>query len=183
MKLRLAHLIFMTPLFAYSEGYRTCAYSEIETLVTVAPTQCIKDEEGNLTLLPPHLTRMDFDEHGLTGLYVHDPLQVFYVNRQGEMMEAMFFDLGPDYFVEGLARTVVDGKIGYFNRDFDIVITPKYDWGFTFNEGKALVCNGCEKHPDEDSDHFTMQGGKWGVINTEGEEIIPVNFAREDIKL
>ena len=89
-------------------------------------------------------------------------------------------DNAPDAFVEERARTQVDSKIGYIDRKLRVVIPPRYDWGFPFEHGKAVVCSGCE--PKRDGEHWFVEGGLWGVVDRNGREIVPLQYrSREDL--
>jgi hypothetical protein len=49
------------------------------------------------------------------------------------------FDNGTDYVVEGLARTVRAGKIGFVNTWLEQVVAPVRDFAFPFEEGVAVA--------------------------------------------
>jgi hypothetical protein len=91
-------------------------------------------------------------------------------NRKGTFLFAPFaFDNGPDGFSEGLMRVVKNGKVGFANRNGDIVIEPKYDFADMFNYGLAAYCNGCVwKNKGE---HSFVSGGNWGYINYKGNTL------------
>ena len=97
-------------------------------------------------------------------------------NRRGEFLFApFFFDNGPDGFSEGLTRFVKNRKVGFANRNGDVVIEAKYDYVDAFNYGLASYCNGCVwKYKGE---HSFVSGGTWGYINYKGDSI-PVNTKR-----
>lgn len=59
-----------------------------------------------------------------------------------------------------LAHVCKDGKWGYINSDFKMVIQPQYDGALRFNEGLACV----------------KSGDKWGFINIKGEFVIQPQF-------
>ena len=77
---------------------------------------------------------------------------------------------------EGLIRYCSNGKCGFMNSDFEIVVPLKYDFCHDFSEGRAAV----------------YSYGKWGFIDTLGNEIIPLKYdevqygfheGREGVKL
>jgi hypothetical protein len=47
--------------------------------------------------------------------------QLYFVSRRGETAAALTFDNGPGYFVEGLARTVGNGKVGFVDASLEVV--------------------------------------------------------------
>lgn len=82
-------------------------------------------------------------------------------------IQPYFFDNGPDYFVEGVARFVENGKIGFYNEQNEKVIPAQFDWASPFENGVAEVCNECKAVREDE--HERMQGGKWGTVNMKGE--------------
>ena len=89
--------------------------------------------------------------------------EFYYVREDGKMMKTLIFDGKADEFSDGLARTKINGKIGFFNRNLEIVLKPLYDFAFPFHNGVAEICMGCKE--DEDG---VLNGGKWEKINREG---------------
>lgn len=110
---------------------------------------------------------------GMFTIYLQQ--QRYYVKPDGAYLSVINFDNGPDYFVEGLVRSRVDGKIGYFDRQFKQVIPPVYDFGWPFENGRALVCIGCKPAPD--GEHTAMVGGSWGYIDNNGHRLEPFRSA------
>ena len=96
---------------------------------------------------------------------VVDDRGLYFVNRQGKTAPAFQFDNGPDYVVEGMARTVKNGKVGFVNTQLDRVVPPVWDFASPFEHGVAAVCTGCVSTPISPGDeHKKMTGGKWGYI-------------------
>jgi len=81
-------------------------------------------------------------------------------------VQAYFFDKGPDYFEEGLARFIENGKIGYMDENLNKIIPAQFDGAGPFNKGKAKVCIGCTKVTD--GEYSKMEGGNWGEIDQKG---------------
>jgi len=91
-------------------------------------------------------------------------------NRKGVFLFSPFlFDNGPDTYSEGLIRFVKNGKIGFANRNGDIVIEAKYDYADMFNYGLTTYCNGCTWKSR--GEHRFVSGGRWGYINNKGDTI------------
>ncbi|WP_010301591.1 WG repeat-containing protein [Candidatus Odyssella thessalonicensis] len=103
--------------------------------------------------------------------------------------ESVFYDNGWDYYEEGLARFLKDGKVGFHDKKGNIVIPPSYDFAKYFEKGVAIVCNGCWAYypqspkwrPLSSGHNITIQeaylditGGKWGAINLKGEIVVPI---------
>jgi len=84
-------------------------------------------------------------------------------------MRTVRYDNGPDYFSEGLVRTVKDHKYGFMDKNLNIVIERKFDFVFPFENGKAKVCMGCKKLTD--GEHSWYEGGVFYYINQLGEKV------------
>lgn len=67
---------------------------------------------------------------------------VFIDTSGTELAVAYVFDNGPDYFQEGFARIVADGKVGFLDRTGAIVIAPQFAGAMSFCRGQATVHDG-----------------------------------------
>ena len=138
------------------------------------------DSAGQRWVKAEHLRALSFDEHAIAAVWIEGFKGFYYVGRDGHMVPVVAYDNGPDSFVEGRARTQVDGKIGYIDRKLRVVIPPRYDWGFPFEHGKAVVCSGCAQKPD--GEHWFVEGGMWGMVDRNGREIVPLQYrSREEM--
>jgi hypothetical protein len=70
------------------------------------------------------------------------------------------------------------GKSGVIDSEGKIVIPLRYDWVeeiapnlWAVNNGGVVFYN--EEYQEE---YWTVQGGKWGVINSKNEEIVPIKY-------
>lgn len=145
------------------------------------PGCCCILADGSLLVQPRHLSRMLFDEHGLATVHVAE-FGVAYVTRDGTAAWMHPFDNGADYFVEGLARTVKGSRIGFVDTSLETVIEPVWDFAFPFEDGLAIVCEGCEPAPaSEHDEHSEILGGRWGYINRAGEVVVPIIHTRESL--
>ena len=90
----------------------------------------------------------------------------YYIHKSGKKMLTLTYDNGADEFQDGLARTKVNGKIGFFNRNLEIVLPPVYDFAFPFHNGKAEICTGCKEKSD--GEHSMLDGGRWQKIDRNG---------------
>lgn len=135
------------------------------------PIRCEIRSDGAMSVARVSLPHLSFDDNGLATVVVqgHD---LYFVTRQGKAAPAFPFDNGPDYFVEGLARTVGNRKIGFVNRQLDTVISPAWDFAAPFDHGVAAVCAGCT--PKSDGEHSSMAGGKWGYVDKHGAVVVAV---------
>jgi len=126
---------------------------------------------------PKHLKNLLFKKE-LAEVFVGD--KVFYVSKSGKAARTHLFDGGADYFEEDLARTISNSKFGYMDEKLAVVIKPEYDFAFPFENGIAIVCNGCR--PVSEGEHQSIAGGKWGVIDKSGARVIPVTSTKEGLE-
>ena len=138
------------------------------------------DSSGHRWVKAADLRALPFDRQGIAAVWMEGLKGFYYVGRDGHMVPVVAYDNGPDAFVEGRARTQVDGKIGYIDRKLRAVIPPRYDWGFPFEHGKAVVCSGCAPKPDRE--HRVVEGGMWGAVDRNGREIVSLQYrSREEL--
>lgn len=108
---------------------------------------------------------LDFQHNNLTLKYINS--KWYYINRDGKAMSVILDEKGkPDLFKEGLARTRVDGKIGFFDKNLDMVLPPFYDYAFPFHNGIAEICIGCQEMQIDG--HSMLDGGEWKRIDRTG---------------
>ena len=111
-----------------------------------------------------YLASLDFQDQELIALPIGDSF--YYIHKNGKKILTLTYDNGADDFSDGLARTRHNGKIGFFNKNLEIVLKPQYDFAFPFHNGIAEICMGCvEKQEDE---HSMLDGGTWKKIDREG---------------
>ena len=104
---------------------------------------------------------------------------LLYVVSSGKTAPALRFDNGADYFVEGLARSVRDEKVGFVDEELAEVIPPQWSFAFPFESGVAVVCNGCKSEPV--GEHREVVGGEWGYIDAQGAVVLPVVYRRDEL--
>jgi hypothetical protein len=132
------------------------------------------DAAGRRWVKAEHLRALAFDKDGIAAAWIEGFKGFYYVGRDGHMVPVVAYDSAPDAFVEGRARTQVDRKIGYIDRKLRVVIPPRYDWGFPFEHGRAVVCSGCAQKPA--GEHWFVEGGLWGMVDRDGREIVPLQY-------
>jgi hypothetical protein len=133
------------------------------------------DSSGQRWVKAEYLRALSFDKYGVAAVWLEGITGFYYVGRDGHMVPVVAYDNGPDDFVKGRARTQVDGKIGYIDRKLRVVIPPRYDWGFPFEDGEAVVCIGCELKA-AGREHWLVEGGRWGAVDRNGREIVPLRY-------
>lgn len=131
--------------------------------------------DGQPRLTSSYLSRLRFDSNGLARVLLYSAGQKkgrwFYTRRGGPLVPVETHDNGADDFVDGRARSPVDGKVGFVNRNLDLVIPAIYDGAYPFEKGVAVVCRGCTLASD--GSHHWYEGGEWGRVDPEGRVITP----------
>ena len=111
-----------------------------------------------------YLKTLDFKGKELIAVPMGDCF--YYIKKDGKKMLTLTYDNKADAFSEGLARTKINGKIGFFNRNLEIILPPVYDFAFPFHKGFAEICMGCQEKID--GENSMLDGGEWKKINREG---------------
>lgn len=136
-----------------------------------------KDAAGEVVIEPRFDFAYEFSSEGIAG--VADEHGFAFIDPQGSVVARAFaFDNGPDYFVEGRARIVEDGKVGFIGEDGVVAISPRFDHAGSFCEGLAPFCEGCRSVPD--GEHSRIEGGLWGYVGPTGTVVIPPRFEWAD---
>ena len=139
----------------------------IFSLISCSTTNPIPNEATNSTASyvdKAYLQTLDFKGKELIAVKIKG--QYYYVLKSGKKISTLTYDGKADEFSDGLARTKVNGKIGFFNKNLEIVLKPIYDFAFPFHNGEAEICTGCQEK-DEDGTPM-LDGGTWKKINRDG---------------
>ncbi|HLO54704.1 MAG TPA: WG repeat-containing protein [Saprospiraceae bacterium] len=92
------------------------------------------------------------------------------IDRNENLLFSVFFiDNGPDYVVEGLFRVMRNGKIGYANKQGEIVIPCQFDCAYYFENGKAKVSNNCKRI--KEGEYHRWISDDWYYIDKQGNRI------------
>lgn len=131
-----------------------------------------KDAAGNVVISGRYSLAFDFTEYGYA--YANGN----YINEKAEVLLTPYlFDNGPDDFMEGLARYVENGKVGFVNQCLKPVVPAEFDWAGPFSNGVAVVCKDCSHvFEDEYREHSAVKGGTWGAINPQGKHLVPFKY-------
>ena len=111
-----------------------------------------------------YLDTLDFKDQEVIAVSIDN--QFYYVHKSGKSITTLAYDHKADEFSEGLARTRVNGKVGFFNRNLEMVIKPVYDFAFPFYKGTAEICTGCKEK--QEGDNSMLDGGEWKKIDRNG---------------
>ena len=184
---RLVLLTFYLPFLLQgcsTEQEIPCAFTPIQTKENPYPEltefkYCGQvDNTGKVLLNERIFKKVWFNEDGLADIRIHDG--IYYINKNAQLARTHLFDNGPDYFKEGLARTIINNKFGFINKKLTVVIKPRYDFAFPFVNGQAKVCNGCSLKPV--GEHKTVEGGKWGLINKQGNIVTEIKYSKKELE-
>jgi len=111
-----------------------------------------------------YLKTLDFKDKEIMAINIDG--KFYYVNKAGKKMPTLTYDGKADEFSDGLARTKANGKIGFFNKNLEIVLKPIYDFAFPFHNNEAEICIGCK---EKDTGNASMlDGGTWKKIDRDG---------------
>jgi len=183
-KMQFHHLIILVIIMNSSNLYAAeCIYVPKQTPDNPYPELSSHGKCGQLTdqdtfqLSDEHFNNLYFSEDGLASILYDGAM--FYVSKSGKTVRTYYIDNGADYFVEGVARTILNNKFGYIDEQLNVVINPEYDFAFPFENGMAVVCNGCRSEPD--GEHKIVVGGKWGVINKFGKVVVPLKYGKKEL--
>jgi hypothetical protein len=177
--------LFLANIVIAEDGYE-CSYYQDSFQDLVSEESCItysknvrnKVTGGDALISKKVAISASYDANGLG--YLYSPVGVFYFTRAGLVRKTLFYDNGPDYFSDGLARTEWNEKIGFFDTKLALVIEPQFDFAFPFDNGISMVCIGCTKK--NIGEHTEIVGGKWGAINPKGEIIHPIIYSKHELQ-
>ncbi|CAA6827183.1 MAG: Unknown protein [uncultured Sulfurovum sp.] len=110
------------------------------------------------------LEKLDFKGEEIISVYMNNAF--YYVRKDGKKIQTLTYDNGADPFSDGLARTKINGKVGFFNTNLDIILKPIYDFAFPFHDGEAEICTGCKEK--KAGEYNMLDGGKWQRIDRNG---------------
>lgn len=138
--------------------------------------QCAtRGPDGQPNLTSSYLSRLQFGPDGLARVMLYSQGgkkgQWYYMRRDKPLAPVETYDNGADDFVDGRARSPVGRKVGYIDRNLDLVISAIYDGAYPFDKGVAVVCLDCKLVSD--GSHHWYEGGEWGAIDPKGNVIAP----------
>lgn len=100
---------------------------------------------------------------------------LYAINREEKpLFEVLIIDNGPDYVKEGLFRIIDNNKMGFANMDGEIIIKPQFDFVGPFQKNGYATFNIGGNYVVHDSINYyrSWEGGKWGLINKNGDVIV-----------
>ena len=122
----------------------------------------------------PYIFTAEFDK--IAFVLLKDRKGVYAIDRNEKILfQVCSYEIGPDIVSNGLFRIIENGKIGFANMKGEIVIKPRFQFVYPFQEnGFAIFCeNGTWSMLDK---YIPVIKGKWGVINRQGVVVIPATY-------
>ena len=122
----------------------------------------------------PYIFTAEFDK--IAFVLLKDRKGVYAIDRNEKILfQVCSYEIGPDIVSNGLFRIIENGKIGFANMNGEIVIKPRFQFVYPFQEnGFAIFCeNGTWSMLDK---YIPVIKGKWGVINRQGVVVIPATY-------
>lgn len=129
--------------------------------------------------LQSHGTETGEDDGIPEGIFSFDHFVVRYIpsigfaaiDEKGNFLFEVFpYDNGPDYPSEGLIRIRENGMIGYANLEGNIVIQPRFECAYPFQNGVARFCE--EGTLVREGEYDTWKEARWGTIDKAGKVIV-----------
>lgn len=128
----------------------------------------IMNIHNRYVVVDKHLKNISFENTKIAVLEI-DSIGPAYINKLGKIVLMHRFENGPDYFAEGLARNIVNKKIGFVNKELNTVIEPKFDAAFPFKNGRAKVGINCKKV--KMGEHSKWECKEWFWIDKNGNRL------------
>lgn len=93
---------------------------------------------------------------------------------EGRIMVSLMGEIDLQYHHN---RMPCAGMWGWLDNELNEIITPQYIYAMNFLNGQAIVCKGVWDVIEEDGiSRYWCDNEKWGVINLDGEELVPCMF-------
>jgi len=134
-----------------------------------------KDAQGKVVLSPRFQVAQEFTPGGMACGADKDGWVCIDGNGTA-LVRPFLFDNGPDEFSQGLARFVEAEKFGFFDEAGNKKIPARYSFALPFADDRAAFCDGCTRSCEAGGEHCSMTGGKWGLIDKTGAEIVAASF-------
>lgn len=107
--------------------------------------------------------------------------ELLFALASGRTAPALPYDNAADDFVDGLARSPRNGRIGFVDERLELVVPREWDFAFPFEDGFARVCSGCAITRAEGDEHSEVTGGRWGYVDRQGRVVVPVVHPRDEL--
>ncbi len=163
-------LLFLSGLTSCGKSGKNNDYW-VSFIDTVKGEHGYKNQNGDI-VIPPGTYSLCFTDTFKTYAIVAKPDFGFAaIDRQENILYKVFpYDNGPDYSSDGLFRIMENNKIGFADsRTGEIVIRPRFDCAFPFENGVAKVSVDCRTQAD--GEHNTWLSETWYYIDKTGKKV------------
>jgi hypothetical protein len=115
--------------------------------------------------------------------YVDQPEKWVMIDKNGNEIHQIY-NTGkwPDQYKDGLIRIVKNNKIGFINKEGEIIIAPKYNYASAFVKGKSIAQlnenQSNNSFTDSQSPDIPLGDEYWGIIDKDGKIIKPFIYTR-----
>lgn len=137
-----------------------------------------KDAKGKVVIAPRYDVVQEFTGGGIACVVDGKDGWVCIDGNGAPLVRPYIVDNGPDDFSGGLARFVEAGKVGFFDDAGNKKIPARFSFAQPFSGDRAAFCDGCTKQCD--GEHCSMVGGKWGLIDPTGKQVVAATFDEID---
>lgn len=144
---------------------------KVEKVVVLEPFESeegrmgYRDQTGKVHIEAKYDHATEFTPEGIAWVASADGLE--WIDRSGNTLAQAFnYDNGADPFVEGRARIVNNGLMGFIDPTGRVVVPATFDFLMPMEGGRAQFCDGCVQVYD--GEHWYYQGGNSGHIDANG---------------
>ena len=95
------------------------------------------------------------------------------INKTAKLVKILKYDTFKDS-IDNLTIVSYKEKVGYIDKSGKEIIPLRYDFGYDFEDGVAIV--GFDKM--EQSGDISFNSKRYGIINKSGKVIVPIEFAK-----
>jgi len=156
--------------FSSQTKYLGCTFPNKDELSYIESCAS-QNKYGKLKIKSDVLKKIQFDKNQLAGGSISSK-GCYWLKQTGEMKKTYCYDNGSDYFTEGLSRYLDDrGRFGYMNEKLKVKIPAQFTFAFPFENGTAKICMGCKFVKSNSSEHTSVTGGVWKIINKSGRTL------------
>lgn len=170
---------------SWTGSVESCGYIGIEPDESDGPTMLssthcgVIDSHGVLHVDKDLLKKISFEPSMPSCLLSQG--RSFYVERTGRTSEVYFFDMGCDYFSEGLARSPSPVGTRFVDSSLQVVISTPYQFSQPFDGGVAVVCDALRHRKELFDEHDEFVGGRCGYIDRKGVLIVPMRYSIDEV--
>jgi hypothetical protein len=173
--------ILTIPKYVYADeiNFKCSYHTKLKRELLLFSDCGVIESNGQISVQKKHIDNIYFGgRYELACINIHRK-GWYYANEEGKIISAMEQDNGCDYFQDGVARTLIKGKVAFFNEQLEVVIATEFETATPFVNGYSAVCNG--GYTEKLGIHTFKRGGDCGYINKKGELVLPLKYTLENL--